>query len=89
MTNGGLTTSFDVPDLDKYYQNCVIGGSDAFMFPVTNWDQFPEAVRRKLVLELAERSVPVPVVKAAAGADYDCLVGEKIWNNRPWNLNSP
>jgi hypothetical protein len=89
MTNGGLTTSFDVPDLDKYYQNCVIGGAGAFMFPVTNWDQFPEAVRRKLVLELAGRPMPMPVVKAAAGADYDCLVGEKIWNNRPWNLNSP
>jgi hypothetical protein len=89
MTNGGLTTAFDVPDLDKYYQNCVIGGPGAFMFPVTSWEQFPEAVRRKLVQELAGMPPRLPVAKVAAGADYDCLVGEKIWNNRPWNLNSP
>jgi hypothetical protein len=87
MTNGGLNTSFDVPDLDKYYRNCVIGGPGAFMFPVTGWDQFPQAVRRKLVLELA--GGPMPVVKAAAEPDYDCMIGEKIWNNRPWNLNAP
>jgi len=89
MTNGGLTTAFDVPDLDKYYQNCVIGGPGAFMFPVTSWEQFPEAVRRKLVQELAGMPPRLPVVKVAAEPDYDCLVGEKIWNNRPWNLNSP
>jgi hypothetical protein len=87
MTNGGLTSAFDVPDLDKYYQNCVIGGLGAFMFPVTGWDQFPEAVRRKLVLELAGDLIPV--VKVAAEPGYDCMIGEKIWNNRPWNLNSP
>lgn len=87
MTNGGLTTAFDVPDLDIYYKNCVIGGPGAFMFPVTSWDQFPEAVRRKLVMELA--GGPMPVVKVAAEPGYDCMIGEKIWNNRPWNLNSP
>jgi hypothetical protein len=89
MTNGGLTTAFDVPDLDIYYKNCVIGGPGAFMFPVTSWDQFPEAVRRKLVLELAAAPERATVVKAAAAPGYDCMIGEKIWNNRPWNLNSP
>jgi hypothetical protein len=89
MTNGGLTTAFDVPDLDRYYKNCVIGGPGAFMFPVTSWDQFPEAVRRKLVLELAAMPERITVVKVAVEPDYDCMIGEKIWNNRPWNLNSP
>jgi hypothetical protein len=59
------------------------------MFPVTGWAQFPEAVRRKLVMELAAVPIHPPVMKAAAGPGYDCMVGEKIWNNRPWNLNSP
>ena len=53
MTNGGLSSVYDVDDLDKYYTNCVIGGPGAFMMPVNDWSQFPEAVRRKLVLELA------------------------------------
>jgi hypothetical protein len=82
-------STFDVPDLDVYYRNCVIGGPGAFMFPVTGWEQFPEAVRRKLVMELAAVPMHFPVVKAAADPDYDCMIGEKIWNNRPWNLNAP
>lgn len=89
MTNGGWTSAFDVPDLDKYYQNCVIGGPSAFMFPVTSWEQFPEAVRRKLVMELAGDPQRLPLVKAAAEPEYDCMIGEKRWNSRSWNLNSP
>jgi hypothetical protein len=89
MTSGGWTSVFDVPDLDKYYQNCVIGGQGAFMFPVTSWEQFPEAVRRKLVMELAGLPTQPPVVKVAAEPDYDCLIGEKVWNNRSWNRSSP
>ena len=53
MTNGGYTSAYDVKDLDRYYTDCVIGGPGAFMIPVNDWSQFPEAVRRKLVLELA------------------------------------
>jgi hypothetical protein len=90
MTNGGLTTAFDVPDLDVYYQRCVIGGPGAFMFPANSWEQFPEAVRRKLVMELAGGPVAKPaIVKAAAEPPYNCLIGEQIWSKRPWNLNSP
>ena len=40
-------------NLDQYYTDCVIGGPGAFMIPVNDWTQFPEAIRRKLVLELA------------------------------------
>ncbi len=53
MTNGGLSSVYDVTDLDQYYTDCVIGGPGAFMIPVNDWSQFPEAIRRKLVLELA------------------------------------
>ena len=54
MTNGGIMPSvYRRHDLDIYYTDCVIGGPGAFMIPVNDWSQFPEAIRRKLVLELA------------------------------------
>ncbi len=93
MTSGGFASSFDVNDLDAYYQNCVIGGPGAFVIPVNEWSQFPEAIRRKLVLELAmiPPAWPAPtagsdkepvVVLAQATPGYDCLIGERIWQNR-------
>lgn len=93
MTSGGITSTFDVTDLDAYYANCVIGGPGAFMVPVNEWSQFPEAVRRKLVMELAGPASPhfaaeearhPPVVVASETADQDCLIGEKMWMNRSW-----
>ncbi len=87
MTNDGLTTAFDVDDLDAYYTACVIGGAGAFMVPVNEWSNFPEAVRRKLVLELAgpaahENEAPPVLLAAASAENYDCLIGERMWRNR-------
>jgi hypothetical protein len=98
MTNSGMTTRFDVPDLDRYYAHCVIGGPGSFVIPVTEWSHFPETIRRKLVLELAGRPTietassgrdtkVVTVVARPAQAladDYDCLIGEKMWQDRQW-----
>jgi hypothetical protein len=93
MTNGGLASAYDVEDLDLYYRDCVIGGPGAFMIPVNDWSQFPEAVRRKLVLELAGHRSPVwaleeaanpPVRLAQAATGYDCMIGEKLWRDRSW-----
>ncbi|MBZ9895284.1 MULTISPECIES: DUF1194 domain-containing protein [unclassified Mesorhizobium] len=96
MTRGGFTSAYDVNDLDRYYSDCVIGGPGAFMVPVNDWTQFPEAIRRKLVLELAGPASPrsvdqanrPPVVLAQAEQTSDCLVGEKMWRNRNWMLDS-
>nr|WP_244444507.1 DUF1194 domain-containing protein [Nitratireductor basaltis] len=91
MTNGGLTTRFDVRDLDTYYQDCVIGGPGAFVLPVNDWDQFAEAVRRKLVIELAGTAGAedaVNVVKVQSSS-YDCLIGEKMWDDRSWRWPAP
>ncbi len=88
MTTSGFGGRFEIPDLDAYYSDCVIGGPGAFMIPVNDWSQFPEAVRRKLVLELAGGAWPagqLPVVRASMEAGgYDCLAGEKMWMNRSW-----
>jgi hypothetical protein len=54
MTRSGFDSQFHIEDLDRYYTKCVIGGPGAFMVPVNDWEQFAEAVRRKLVLEIGE-----------------------------------
>ncbi len=82
--------SFDIPDLDAYYANCVIGGPGSFVFPVNDWDQFAEGVRRKLIQEIAldgggDNDATRPVVRIAAEAPYDCLVGERMWQDRVFN----
>ncbi|TPJ16035.1 DUF1194 domain-containing protein [Mesorhizobium sp. B2-7-3] len=93
MTRGGFSGVYDVNDLDRYYSDCVIGGPGAFMIPVNDWRQFPEAIRRKLVLELAgpasrqwaaEAADHPPVVLAQDKPIADCQVGEKMWRNRNW-----
>ena len=90
MTSGGGSSWGSIPELDKYYSGCVIGGPGAFMIPVNDWSQFPDAVRRKLVMELAGwprddlvrdlRQAPVP--RAADAGTVDCLVGERMWQDR-------
>lgn len=83
MTTGGFGSQFNIPDLDAYYRNCVIGGPGSFMIPVNDWDQFPEAVRRKLILEIGGFTPYLPAKVQTVQFDfrtpYDCLVGEKIW----------
>jgi hypothetical protein len=96
MTRGGFSSIYDVPDLDRYYSDCVIGGPGAFMIPVNDWTQFPEAIRRKLVMELVGPASPQwaieevahpPVILAQDRPATDCLVGEKAWLDRGFNDN--
>jgi len=81
MTREGMGSQWHLDDLDKYYQACVIGGPGSFNLPVLTWEQFPAAVRLKLVQELA--SAPQRIVPAnfhvQPTPEYDCLIGEKIW----------
>ncbi|MEP3049372.1 MAG: DUF1194 domain-containing protein [Roseibium sp.] len=83
MTRGGFGEQFNIDDLDEYYRRCVIGGPGSFMIPVNDWAQFPEAVRRKLILEIGGL-VPVPRARVMPAqltfqTPYDCQIGEKIW----------
>ncbi len=92
MTTGGYASPYDVQNLDRYYADCVIGGPGAFIMPVNDWSQFPEAIRRKLVMELAgvvpEKEGKQPILLAAAVPTSDCLVGEKMWRNRSWQWDA-
>lgn len=73
----GEYSRWGIPDLDAYYRNCVIGGIGAFLIPVTSWEEFPAAVRRKLVLEIA--GVEPERIWRAQSQTYDCLIGERLW----------
>jgi hypothetical protein len=54
----------DIPNLDVYYEDCVIGGPGSFVIAIKEREQFKEATRTKLVQEIAgvpatPRLVPV------------------------------
>ncbi|MBV8408556.1 MAG: DUF1194 domain-containing protein [Alphaproteobacteria bacterium] len=42
------------PDLDKYYLHCVTGGPHSFVEVAHDFDDFPRAVRKKLLQEVAD-----------------------------------
>ena len=43
------------PDLHDYYHNNVIGGPAAFVIAAATFEDFGEAIRRKLIQEIADR----------------------------------
>ena len=87
MTTDAMSELWGIDDLDVYYANCVIGGPGSFVLPVLAWDEFAAAVKRKLILEIAERPAPLVLASAARASGYDCLIGEKIWErNRGYFL---
>lgn len=86
MTREGMGAQWHLDDLDVYYKECVIGGTGSFVIPVLDWADFPQAVRRKLVLEvsgiLTGPAIMPPSVRPIPVVDgYDCLIGEKIWRD--------
>ena len=79
-------STMDIDNLDFYYEDCVIGGPGAFVVTIKDRDKFKEAIRTKLLLEVAGRQPERPVIPAAAAAAKEprvnCLIGEKIWQDR-------
>lgn len=86
---GGANSYFDIPNLDDYYADCVIGGPGAFSLPVKEASQLAETIRRKLVLEISGLLSPdVRIWPAQAISPpsterppADCLIGEKLWHD--------
>ena len=76
-------STMDISDLDIYYEDCVIGGPGSFVVPIRERDKFREAIRTKLVLEIAGRVPPAHVIAAAANAPrVSCTIGEAMWQQR-------
>ncbi len=91
LTEEGIDTTWHLDNLDIYYQNCVIGGPGSFVIPVYDWDDFAEAVQRKLVLEMVANPDPAQVIPVQGSRfdPTDCLIGEKIWQDRRRYWDSP
>jgi hypothetical protein len=71
---GGLAAGL----LELYYEDCVIGGPGAFFVSVRAPGQLADAIRRKLVLEIAGRPPTLmPAQLARPAPRVDCLIGEK------------
>jgi hypothetical protein len=76
-------STMDIDNLDFYYEDCVIGGPGAFVVTIKDRDKFKEAIRTKLVLEVADRTPERRVVPVAEKeARVSCMIGEKIWQDR-------
>ena len=58
-------STMDIDNLDLYYEDCVIGGPGSFVVTIKERDKFKEAIRTKLLLEVAGRTPERPVVPAA------------------------
>ncbi|MEI9924198.1 MAG: DUF1194 domain-containing protein [Bradyrhizobium sp.] len=81
-------STMDIENLDFYYEDCVIGGPGAFVVSIKDRDKFKEAIRTKLLLEVAGRTPERPIVPVAEKSVVEreprvsCLIGEKIWQDR-------
>jgi Protein of unknown function (DUF1194) len=75
--------TMDIENLDIYYEDCVIGGPGSFVIPIRERDQFKEATRTKLVLEVAGRAPDRLVLPAQARTPrISCTIGEQLWRER-------
>jgi hypothetical protein len=69
----------DIENLDHYYQDCVIGGPGAFIVPVRERAHFVEAIRVKLLREIADLRDAHPLVRQAQAREpANCLIGEQM-----------
>jgi hypothetical protein len=76
-------STMDIDNLDFYYEDCVIGGPGSFVVTIKDRDRFKEAIRTKLLLEVAGRTPErriVPVTEKEPRVP--CMIGEKIWQDR-------
>jgi hypothetical protein len=76
-------STMDIDNLDFYYEDCVIGGPGSFVVTIKEREKFKEAIRTKLLLEVAGLT-PEPRMVPVAGKEprVNCMIGEKIWQDR-------
>jgi len=76
-------STMDIDNLDWYYEDCVIGGRGSFVVSIKDRDKFKEAIRAKLILEVAGRTPEHRIVLTAEKEPrVPCLIGEKMWQDR-------
>lgn len=85
-----------IDHLDRYYQDCVIGGPGAFVQSIRSMDEFLTATRQKILREIAENGSVAPAMGEARvqfaqfqsepGDERtnrsDCMIGERMMRDR-------
>ena len=85
---GGNYSWFNIPNLDLYYRDCVIGGPGAFLVVAADFKDFARAVRRKLILEIAGHTPNIRprLLRAQARTKVrvspPCDIGEQLMQQR-------
>lgn len=85
LNRTGYGSNFDIANLDEYYRDCVIGGPGAFMVVIREKEQFAEAIKTKILREVAQATM------SDVGPTYiqrrsDCQIGERLWQQN-WERN--
>jgi hypothetical protein len=76
-------STMDIDNLDYYYEDCVIGGPGSFVVSIKDREKFKEAIRTKLLLEVAGKEPERPIMRTADKEPrVSCTIGEKIWQDR-------
>jgi hypothetical protein len=89
----GPFSRYNIPNLDLYYRDCVIGGPAAFIVVADGFAAFADAIRRKLILEIAGLVPPAAPPAAArlqraqiddgdARVSPPCDIGEQLLRSR-------
>lgn len=75
--------TMDIEQLDYYYEDCVIGGPGSFVIPIKERAKFQEAIRTKLLLEVAGLQPEGRLIPAQGREPrVSCTIGEQIWRDR-------
>ena len=83
MIKRSNAATMDIDELDIYYEDCVIGGAGAFVVSIKTREQFIDATRTKLVLEIAGRQPEPRIIPASAEKPrISCTIGERLWQER-------
>lgn len=78
-------SAFDVANIVEYYRDCVIGGFGSFMMPVKDRSHFAEAIRTKIIREIAGREPAARLVPAQAKTSTNCSIVENPdWDRMPY-----
>jgi hypothetical protein len=83
MVKAASYATMDIDNLDLYFEDCVIGGPGAFVVPIKERAKFKEAIRTKLILEVAELRADGAIIPVQARRPrIPCNVGEQLWRER-------
>ena len=65
--------NWETEDLDLYFRDCVIGGLGAFLIPVREPSHFADAIKLKILREIADRPQARALVQPIAGEQPQVL----------------